>query len=65
MQAHEERVIAEKAELEAKREKLQAFLGSDKFKTLSDEQQDLLLWQNDAMNDYSDALAARIKRFAA
>ena len=48
-QPHEERVIAEKSELDQKIEKLGAFQNTDAFKNLPDEQKKLLIMQCNTM----------------
>jgi len=66
MQPHQERVIAEKKELDGKLEKLHAFcfgLDTKIFGSLSPEERDRLERQYDAMKVYSGILAERIKAF--
>lgn len=62
-QPHEERVIAEKAELDQKIEKLGAFQNTDAFKNLPDEQKKLLIMQCNTMRNYSWILGKRIELF--
>lgn len=62
-QPHEERVIAEKAELDQKIEKLGAFLKTGTFDALPGEEQALLREQHSTMETYSWLLGRRIARF--
>lgn len=54
------RLLDEKAQLDDKREKLQSFLGSDKFVQIDSVQQRLLNIQILAMDTYSQCLLERI-----
>ena len=63
MKLYQERVIEEKAELDVKREALDAFIDSDTFDTLPHIDQQLLVVQADAMTTYSGVLAQRIQNF--
>lgn len=64
LQPHEERVIAERAELEIKRQKLAAFIqGAGAFEDLDAEDQKLLRRQEAVMLEYTDVLNDRISRF--
>lgn len=66
MQAHEERVVVEKRELDDKLAKLKAFCfdpGSPIYKGLAPADQDLLGNQCVAMERYSQILGKRIDRF--
>ena len=63
MQPHQERVIAEKAELDAKIDKLTAFLKGDVFSTLSEGEQDRMKRQHAHMEAYSGILSERIVNF--
>lgn len=66
MQPHEERVVAEKRELDEKLSKLKAFCfdpGSPVFSKLSPEDRDLLENQYSVMEHYSKILGLRIARF--
>lgn len=54
------RLLEEKTQLDDKREKLQAFIGSDKFDQVAVVQQRLLNIQILAMNTYSQCLLERI-----
>ena len=66
MQPHEERVIAEKRELDEKLAKLKDFCftpGLTTFSRLSPEDRDLLEDQFTYMQKYSEILGKRIARF--
>lgn len=63
MQPYQQRVIDEKAELDAKLEKLRVFIGGGFFAELMDDQKRRLYRQFHAMGDYSDALNDRILAF--
>lgn len=63
MQPHEARVIAEKAELDARLDKLRAFLETDRAAMLDEYDRNLLENQVQWMAGYSAILAARIDRF--
>ena len=64
MQPHQERVVAEANELRERFTKLTAFIsGSDTFKTLDAQDQELLRRQRSYMGDYLDVLGERIARF--
>lgn len=54
------RLLEERDQLEERLDKLDAFLDSDIFETISETQQDLLGQQFDAMETYLDLLNARI-----
>lgn len=60
---YQQRVIDEKAELDARLEKLAAFQASDAFAALALISQEHLEAQLVAMTDYSDALNERIELF--
>ncbi len=63
MQAHQERVVIEKKELDEKLEKLLAFIGAGSgpvFSKLVTEEQERLTTQARIMKEYSDILADRI-----
>lgn len=67
LQPHQQRVVAEHAELAARLGKLTAFMKhdfGDKFMSLPLEEQDLLQRQHAAMQAYSDILVERIAGFA-
>lgn len=63
MSPHQERVVAEKQELDEKRTKLAAFIVGPIFSALDEIDRDLLTEQNDIMYEYSDVLRRRIERF--
>lgn len=60
MEAYQERVIAEKRELDERRGKLVAFLATDVFERLPAEERHLLQCQEAAMHHYSWILSCRI-----
>lgn len=67
MQPHEERVVAEKRELDEKLGRLNTFVfskGNAIFISLPLEEQDLLRSQSLAMEHYSEILGKRIARFS-
>lgn len=57
-----ERLNAEKRELDEKLAKLRQFRETTTFAELESEDQDLLIYQEGLMEDYSEVLAQRIKR---
>lgn len=57
---HLQRVVAEKAQLDDKIEKLSAFFGTDVFKGLPAKQNELLTAQLSCMREYSGLLAERL-----
>lgn len=64
MKPHEERVVAEKQELDDKRGKLTTFIGgSDMYRTLPKMEQSRLNRQLAAMTLYSNILSERIAAF--
>ena len=63
MAPHEERVFAEKMELDVKIDKLGAFIGGDRFSALSDEARELMERQLAFMRGYSGVLGERIDLF--
>ncbi len=63
MKPYQERVIEEKAELDIKREALNAFIDSDRFDTIERNEQQWLVVQADAMTTYSCVLSQRIQNF--
>jgi hypothetical protein len=63
MQPHQERVVAEKKELDEKREKLGAFIEGKIFQTLPPEERNRLEQQAIAMTTYSTILGERIAAF--
>ena len=62
---HQERVVAEKADLDAKRTALNAFFGSQLFAGLDFAEQDRLRRQHAVMSEYSEILGERIEAFRA
>jgi len=63
MKPHQERVVAEKKELDEKIAKLDQFVDGDVYDDLDEEEQDRLTRQREAMGDYSDVLGERIEAF--
>lgn len=63
MEAYQQRVIDEKKALDEKIEKLDAFLDTDLFRSLSPDDGSLLMNQQHHMKAYSQVLAQRIERF--
>lgn len=63
MKPHQERVVAEKAELDAKLEKLTAFIGGETYRTLDEAERERLNRQKWAMKLYTDILGERIAAF--
>lgn len=63
MPAHQQRVVAEKAELDAKFKKLNAFYSTPFFHSLPAPEQSRLLRQGVAMRQYSEILTERIAAF--
>lgn len=64
MQPHQQRVVDEKTELDAKAKALSDFIGnSDIFPTLGAAEQERLKEQNDVMWQYSEILRQRIEAF--
>ena len=60
---HQQRVVAEKAELDSKRSKLLGFFTTAVFTSLPQDEKNRLFNQSDAMLDYSVALHERIDAF--
>jgi len=63
MQPHQERVIAEKKELDDKREKLGAFIEGTIYSGLPEAERNRLTQQAIAMKAYSTILGERIAAF--
>lgn len=64
MQPHQERVVAEKDELDDKLAKLTKFVeGSDVFTQLPEAEKSRLVKQAGVMREYSDVLGERIAAF--
>lgn len=57
----EDRMIIEISELEDKISKLSVFLNTEKFNSLSDEHQSLLIKQDTVMKSYRDILRRRLE----
>ena len=60
---YQERVFAEKRELDEKLSKLSPFIGSDGFNNLGTEERSLLYQQEQLMRRYSHVLSLRIALF--
>ena len=63
MKPHQERVVAEKNELDDKRQKLTAFIGGEVYRTLDAVEQSRLNRQLEAMTLYANILGERIAAF--
>lgn len=63
LQPHQQRVVEERTELIEKITKLHAFLKTEIFDNLQEEDQNLLEEQVQLMMNYSDVLLKRINRF--
>jgi hypothetical protein len=63
MEAHQERVMTERRELDDKIEKLDTFRHGSIYPTLSSEERDRLTRQYCHMKDYSNVLGERIAAF--
>jgi hypothetical protein len=63
MKPFQKRVIEEKAELDAKRDKLVDFFDTETFDDLWDDEKDRLILQKKAMDEYSRILGERIANF--
>jgi hypothetical protein len=63
MEAYQERVVVEKAELDEKRRRLGFFIGSEVFRSLPSEERNRLEQQAIAMTTYSNILGERIANF--
>lgn len=64
LQPHQQRVVAEKAELDDRLDKLGIFIGSDLFNKLPESEKELLYRQHVAMQGYSEILETRIHGFS-
>lgn len=64
LKPHQQRVVTEKAELDEKLNKLLAFHGTATFNALPEAEQERLIRQSVAMDEYSAVLAERIAAFA-
>lgn len=65
MRPHEERVVQEKAELDAKRDALNNFFADKVFTSLPDDEKGRLFRQAGVMLEYSRILGERIRAFPA
>lgn len=63
MQAHQERVVAERAELDDKMDKLSKFLDTNTYYNLSEGEKGRLVEQLGIINQYRDVLDRRIAAF--
>ena len=63
MQPHQERVVAEKTELDDKLTKLKSFEAGPIYRSLPEDEQKRLSSQADVMQQYSDILGQRIAAF--
>lgn len=64
MQPHQQRVVDEQAELDAKRANLRAFIDSSPvFDSLSEDEKERLVRQHSCMTEYSEILGERIAAF--
>ena len=63
LEPHQERVVTERQDVLTKMQLLSDFIDSDFFKTLQDEDRDLLRIQFVFMTNYEMVLDQRIKRF--
>jgi len=64
MKPHQQRVIDEKNELDAKAKALSDFIGNNPlFESIDFNEQERMRIQNDIMWQYSEILAERIKNF--
>ena len=63
LQPHQQRVVEERAELEDKLGKLQAFITGESFATLSDAEQGQLVLQHKLMKSYALILKRHIDAF--
>ena len=65
MKPYQERVLEEKAELDEKLKKLLAFQGTEAFAATPADEQERLIRQSVAMDEYSVVLGERITAFGA
>lgn len=63
MQAHQERVVAERADLDDKMDKLSKFLDTNTYYNLPEGEKGRLVEQLGIMNQYRDVLDRRIAAF--
>lgn len=64
MQPHEERVVAERADLELKIDRLRSFIRDSRFERVSRFNRFLLLSQLEVMSSYATILTERIRLFS-
>jgi hypothetical protein len=63
LEPFQQRVVAEKAELDMRIERLRAFLTTEIFASLDQAEQGRMTQQLSVMRDYSDILGERIRAF--
>ena len=63
MEPYQQRVIDEHKELQERRQKLAPFIGSDKYRSLPNDEQNRLRRQHSIMVAYEDVLEERIAHF--
>lgn len=63
LQAHQQRVVEEKKELDEKLNKLNSFISSQFFLPINEDEKDRLKQQARIMHDYSNILKERINAF--
>lgn len=63
LQPHQQRVVNEKQELDKNLDKLTAFINSNNFTTVDQDERRRLVKQESIMREYSDVLAERIEAF--
>lgn len=63
MEPWKQRVIDEKEQLDERMTKLDAYMETDAFRDLYEDERGLLLQQIDAMDDYARILRYRIDKF--
>jgi hypothetical protein len=61
---HQDRVFNEKIDLDAKLGKLDAFIGTEKYDSLTQVEKSLLTRQANVMREYSEILTLRTATFA-
>jgi hypothetical protein len=63
LQPHQQRVVNEKQELDKNLDKLTAFINSNNFTTVDQDERRRLVKQESIMREYSDVSAERIEAF--
>lgn len=63
LQPHQQRVVEERTELEDKLGKIHAFITSEKFASIPDDEQGRLVLQHKLMESYALVLEQRIAAF--